>query len=355
MVNYVSSEAASVGPMPWFSPVEGLDAPALRSLQDARLRQQFDYLWARSTFYQRKFRAAGLRPDSVRTVDDLQKVPFTGKQELRDSLKAAPPFGEHLAAPMCDVIQMQASSGTTGSPSYVALTRRDAVMWQESSARSLFACGIRPGDLVLHGFSMSKGFVGGLPDLPGAAVHGRGGHPDRRRRRRRAPAGRGLRPAPPGHRRHAELPAAPGRRGAGAAGARRARDRGAPVGGRWRARRRHPRAAPAHRAGLGRQALRADGRHRPGRHLLGRVRRTGRHAHDRARPHRRRTHRPGVRRGQAVHRGRDRRAGLHRHPAPGLAGVPLPQRRPRRGHRHRTAPAAGGNRRSAASAAPTTC
>jgi phenylacetate-CoA ligase len=99
----------------------------------------------------------------VRTIDDLRRAPFTIKQELRESLRAAPPFGEHLAAPMAEVIQMQASSGTTGSPSYVALTRRDAAMWQESSARSLFACGIRPGDLVLHGFSMSKGFVGGLP------------------------------------------------------------------------------------------------------------------------------------------------------------------------------------------------
>ena len=163
MVNYVSGQAATVGNLPWFSAVEGLDAAAVRALQDARLRQQFDHLWARSAFYQRKFRAAGLGPDSVRRVDDLQKVPFTLKQELRESLQAAPPFGEHLAAPIADVIQMQASSGTTGSPSYVALTRQDAAMWQESSARSLFACGIRPGDLVLHGFSLSKGFVGGLP------------------------------------------------------------------------------------------------------------------------------------------------------------------------------------------------
>ncbi len=163
MVNYVSDAAASVARLPYFSPVEALEPETVRQLQQARLADQFEYLWARSTFYQRKFGAAGLRPGSVRTLDELQLVPFTTKQELRDSLKAAPPFGEHLAAPMADVIQMQASSGTTGSPSYVALTRQDALMWQESSARSLFACGIRPADLVLHGFSMSKGFVGGLP------------------------------------------------------------------------------------------------------------------------------------------------------------------------------------------------
>ena len=163
MVNYVSDEAGTLGGMPYYAPVEALEPAALRRLQEAHLARQMEHLWARSAFYQRKLRAAGLAPGDVRTLDDLRRVPFTTKQELRDSLRAAPPFGEHLAAPMAEVIQMQASSGTTGSPSYVALTRRDARTWQESSARSLFACGIRPGDRVLHGFSLSKGFVGGLP------------------------------------------------------------------------------------------------------------------------------------------------------------------------------------------------
>jgi phenylacetate-CoA ligase len=157
MVNAAGSE------LPFLSPVEALDAAAVRQLQQSRLRTQVAHLWAHSPFYQRKFRAAGLKPDALRTIDDLQRVPFTTKQELRDSLRAAPPFGEHLAVPVADVVQMQASSGTTGSPSYVALTAQDALMWHESSARSLFACGIRPGHRVLHGFSLSKGFVGGLP------------------------------------------------------------------------------------------------------------------------------------------------------------------------------------------------
>ncbi|MCP5265817.1 MAG: phenylacetate--CoA ligase family protein [Burkholderiaceae bacterium] len=149
--------------MPYFSPIEALGPDAIGEIQDRRLRAQYAYLWANSPFYRRKFEAAGLGPDSIRTRADLARVPFTLKPELRDSLKAAPPLGEHLAAALSDVIQIQASSGTTGSPSYVGLTRQDAIMWQESSARSLFACGIRPGDRVLHGFSMSKGFVGGLP------------------------------------------------------------------------------------------------------------------------------------------------------------------------------------------------
>jgi phenylacetate-CoA ligase len=163
MVQYVSDTAAQAAHQPWWSPIEALDGNALRALQTARLQAQYAYLRERSPFYRRKFDAAGLGDGAIRSLEDLQRVPFTAKQELRESLRAAPPFGEHLAAPLADVIQMQASSGTTGSPSYVALTRQDAVMWQESSARSLFACGIRPGDRVLHGFSMSKGFVGGLP------------------------------------------------------------------------------------------------------------------------------------------------------------------------------------------------
>ena len=163
MVQYVSEVVAHAAHAPWWAPIEALDTDAVRTLQQSRLAAQYDYLQTHSTFYRRKFAAAGLRTGAVRSIDDLQRVPFTTKQELRDSLQAAPPFGEHLAAPMSEVIQMQASSGTTGSPSYVALTRQDAQVWQESSARSLFACGIRPGDRVLHGFSMSKGFVGGLP------------------------------------------------------------------------------------------------------------------------------------------------------------------------------------------------
>src|SRR5512144_2597792 len=129
MVNYVSDEAGTLGRMPYYAPVEALEPAALRRLQEAHLARQMEHLWVRSAFYQRKLRAAGLAPGDVRTLDDLRRVPFTTKQELRDSLRAAPPFGEHLAAPMAEVIQMQASSGTTGSPSYVALTRRDARTW----------------------------------------------------------------------------------------------------------------------------------------------------------------------------------------------------------------------------------
>ncbi len=163
MVAYRKSGVMALRDAKYFHPIEAAPAMEIRRLQQEKLQQQLAYLQHSSTFYREKFHRAGLSFEVIRTIEDLSAVPFTLKQELRDSLKAAPPFGQHQAAALSDIIQMQASSGTTGSPSYVALTESDAEMWHESSARSLFACGIRPGDLVLHGFSMSKGFVGGIP------------------------------------------------------------------------------------------------------------------------------------------------------------------------------------------------
>ncbi len=150
---------------PYWHGVEAADDETVRSIQEEKLAAQLRYLQDRSPFYQDKFAATGIDVDSIRTISDLAALPFTEKDELRHSLKAEPPFGHHRAADLADIIQMQASSGTTGSPSYVALTQSDALMWQDMSARGLFSCGVRPGDFVLHGFSMSKGFVGGIPNF----------------------------------------------------------------------------------------------------------------------------------------------------------------------------------------------
>lgn len=146
-----------------FSPVETRPWPELQALQLQQLQVQLDYLAQRSDFYQRKFAAAGVVPDDIRSLADLQRIPFTTKQELRESLQAAPLLGLHRAADPADIVQVQASSGTTGSPAYVGLTHSDRENWAEMTARGLYASGVRRGDTVLHGFSMSKGFVGGIP------------------------------------------------------------------------------------------------------------------------------------------------------------------------------------------------
>ena len=147
----------------YYHPIEVMSQTEIIHLQEKKLRQQMQYLQQHSALYQQKFANAGIQFDDIKTISDLTKIPFTVKQDLRDSLQAEPPFGLHRTAPLSDIIQMQASSGTTGSPAYVALTENDILMWNELSARGFFACGVNPGDFVLHGFSMSKGFVGGIP------------------------------------------------------------------------------------------------------------------------------------------------------------------------------------------------
>ena len=160
-------------PMPApFSAVETLPWPALQAHQHTLLAPQLSYLQRHSTFYQRQWAEQGVSIDAIRTVDDLQRLPFTTKQALRDSLAAAPLLGLHRAADEADIVQIQASSGTTGSPAYVGLTASDQAHWAEMTARGLHAGGMRRGDRVLHGFSMSKGFVGGIPIYQGVSRTG---------------------------------------------------------------------------------------------------------------------------------------------------------------------------------------
>jgi phenylacetate-CoA ligase len=152
-----------------FSAIETQPWAELQALQLRKLQAQLAWLAERSVFYQRKLAAAGVRVADIRGLADLRCIPFTTKQELRDSLQAAPLLGLHRAAAMEDIVQVQASSGTTGSPAYVGLTRADQESWAEMTARGLYACGVRPHDTVLHAFSMSKGFVGGIPIWQGVA------------------------------------------------------------------------------------------------------------------------------------------------------------------------------------------
>jgi phenylacetate-CoA ligase len=154
---------SEIPPEEYFDPdIETLTDSALRDLQEAKLAQQLDYLYARSPFYQDKFRATGLRREHFRSLRDLENFPFTTKEELRDSQAACPPLGRHMAADMASVIRIHASTGTTGRPSFVGVTRRDADGWTRVTARSFYAQGIRRTDIIIHGASLAM-FAGGLP------------------------------------------------------------------------------------------------------------------------------------------------------------------------------------------------
>jgi len=142
--------------------VETMSADAVASMQLAKLRLQLEYLKANSPFHARKLADAGAEPGDVRTVADLAGLPFTGKDELRASQARHPPLGNHAAASMEDVVRVHASSGTTGTPSFVGLTAYDARRWTECIARSYWAQGLRPDSVFAMGLSIGF-FVGGLP------------------------------------------------------------------------------------------------------------------------------------------------------------------------------------------------
>jgi len=146
----------------WDEEIETMAPGEIARMQDDRLREQLAAVVARSDFYRVKFARHGSDPAAVRGVADLPDLPFTEKQELRESQIAAPPLGSHAAAPMRSVVRVHASSGTTGRPSYVGVTAADADAWAEVAARVYFCEGMRPDDVVLHGFGLGF-FVGGLP------------------------------------------------------------------------------------------------------------------------------------------------------------------------------------------------
>lgn len=148
---------------PYFSEeIETMQLDDIGRMQLPRLQQQLAYVHARSPFYRNKFDAAHADPSCIRHLEDLAVFPFTTKDELRESLLQAPPLGTHQAAPLRDIIRVHSSSGTTGRPSYMGITRHDRDGWIQSVARVYWSEGVRPDSVVVMGFGMSF-FVGGLP------------------------------------------------------------------------------------------------------------------------------------------------------------------------------------------------
>lgn len=142
--------------------METMDPGELRSLQEEKLRKQIQYVYKRSKFYQRKFKEAGLVPEDIKSIQDLKKIPFTTKDELRESQEKDPPLGSHSAVDMKKIIRIHSSSGTTGNPSFVGITHHDQKVWTQITERSIYTWGIRPKDVIIHAVGLTL-FVGGLP------------------------------------------------------------------------------------------------------------------------------------------------------------------------------------------------
>ena len=124
--------------------LETLDRERLRELQRERLRAVARYVYERIGLYRERFDEAGVEPDQIRSLDDLRRLPFTRKSDLRDHY----PFGL-FAVPREDVARIHGSSGTTGKPTVVGYTRADVELFAEVNARSLAMLGAEPG-MMLH-------------------------------------------------------------------------------------------------------------------------------------------------------------------------------------------------------------
>ena len=128
----------------------------MQALQGRRLQKLVSYVYHNVPFYRNKMQQMDIAPDDIRSIDDIVKLPFTTKQDLRDNY----PYGLQ-AAPQSEIVRVHASSGTTGNPTIVGYTRKDIAVWQEAMARALTAYGVKREDT----FSVSYGyglFTGGL-------------------------------------------------------------------------------------------------------------------------------------------------------------------------------------------------
>lgn len=135
---------------------ETLPRQALEALQLKRLQSMLERVYANVPFYRTAFERAGIRPDVVQSLQDLQRLPFTTKQDMRDSY----PYGL-FAAPMEEIVRIHASSGTTGKPTVVGYTQKDIETWTELMARTFVTAGAHKGDIIHNAYGYGL-FTGGL-------------------------------------------------------------------------------------------------------------------------------------------------------------------------------------------------
>lgn len=142
--------------MPALHPIENASRDEIRALQLKRLKATLTRAYENVPHYREKFERAQVHPSDLTHLEDLRKFPFTTKDDLRANY----PFGM-FAVPREKVVRVHASSGTTGKPTVVGYTARDLDMWADVVARSIYAAGGRPGDIVhvAYGYGL---FTGGL-------------------------------------------------------------------------------------------------------------------------------------------------------------------------------------------------
>jgi phenylacetate-CoA ligase len=141
--------------------IEALPWEEQRRHDDRLYREQTGYLFAHSPFYRGRLAAAGLAAASdAGGLDDIARLPLTEKREIQASTTGENPYGSHLAVPLNEIVRVHSTSGSTGSPSYIPLTRRDLENWVTTSARSYSASGVRRGEGIVTTYNAGP-FVAG--------------------------------------------------------------------------------------------------------------------------------------------------------------------------------------------------
>lgn len=145
-----------------WSPAESWTFQEQALRQEALVAAQLNRINETSSFYREKWRREGYNFASFGGLGSMSHLPFTEKDELRADQIAHGGLGSYAGAGMIDVIRVHSSSGTTGRPSFLGVTRSDVAQWTESLARVFWCLGVRPDDIFLHATGLSF-FVGGLP------------------------------------------------------------------------------------------------------------------------------------------------------------------------------------------------
>jgi len=153
-------------PKYWEPSIETMSPEEMRKLQLKRLKAQLRYVYERSPFYRRKFDEAKVKPDDLKTLEDLRKFPFTTKMDIRQY--AYPHGGEIICVPRSECPYFHCTSGTTGKPTVMYYTRKDQERWTNIMARALYGTGVRKGDIMMNIYGYYL-FTGGLGFHYGAA------------------------------------------------------------------------------------------------------------------------------------------------------------------------------------------
>ncbi|MEW6614124.1 MAG: phenylacetate--CoA ligase [Thermodesulfobacteriota bacterium] len=142
--------------MIWDKEFETLPREALEALKLKRMQNVVERVYTNVPFYKNAFDEKGFKPKDVKSMDDLKRLPFTNKQDLRDNY----PYGL-FAVPLESVVRIHASSGTTGKPTVVGYTKKDIETWAELMARALSSAGATRGDIIHNSYGYGL-FTGGL-------------------------------------------------------------------------------------------------------------------------------------------------------------------------------------------------